>query len=77
MTKHYPVDQRVRAVKMVLDHLDEHRSVCAAFQVIGPGRRQPAPWCHDRRAAADQGPRAASARSPSPKPLCSNGSQHQ
>jgi transposase len=27
MTKHYPVDQRVRAVKMVLDHLDEHRSV--------------------------------------------------
>jgi putative transposase len=33
MTKHYPVEQRVRAVKMVLDHLDEHRSVYAACTV--------------------------------------------
>jgi hypothetical protein len=36
MSKHYPVEQRERAVKMVLDHLDEYRSVYAACQVIGP-----------------------------------------
>jgi len=36
MSKHFPVEQRVRAVKMVLDHLDEYRSVYAACQVIGP-----------------------------------------
>jgi len=36
MTKHYPVEQRERAVKMVLDHLDEYGSVYAACQVIGP-----------------------------------------
>jgi transposase len=36
MSKHYPVEQRKRAVKMVLDHLDEDRSVYAACQVIGP-----------------------------------------
>jgi transposase len=36
MSKHYPVEQRVRAVKMVLDHLDEYRSVYAACQAIGP-----------------------------------------
>jgi transposase len=36
MTKHYPVEQRKRAVKMVLDHLDEYRSVYAACQAIGP-----------------------------------------
>jgi transposase-like protein len=36
MNKHYPVEQRERAVKMVLDHLDEYRSVYAACQVIGP-----------------------------------------
>ncbi len=34
--KHYPVEQRERAVKMVLDHLDGYRSVYAACQVIGP-----------------------------------------
>lgn len=33
--KHYPVEQRERAVKMVLDHLGEYRSVYAACQVIG------------------------------------------
>ena len=27
MSKHYPVEQRERAVKMVLDHLGEYRSV--------------------------------------------------
>jgi transposase-like protein len=36
MSKHYPVEQRERAVKMVLDHLDEYRSVYAACQTIGP-----------------------------------------
>ena len=35
MSKHYPVEQRER-VKIVLDHLDEYRSVYAACQVIGP-----------------------------------------
>lgn len=34
--KHYPVEQRERAVKMVLDHLGEYRSVYAACQGIGP-----------------------------------------
>src|ERR1700733_6403876 len=36
MAKHYPVEQRERAVKMVLDHLDEYRSVNAAWVAIGP-----------------------------------------
>jgi transposase len=36
MNRHYPVEQRERAVKMVLDHLDEYPSVYAACQVIGP-----------------------------------------
>jgi transposase len=36
MAKHYPVEQRERAVKMLLDHLQEYRSVSAACQSIGP-----------------------------------------
>src|SRR6185312_2010756 len=36
MSKHYPVEQRERAVMMVLDHLDEYRSVYAACRAIGP-----------------------------------------
>jgi transposase-like protein len=36
MAKHYPVEQRERAVKMVLDHLDDYRSVYAACVAIGP-----------------------------------------
>ncbi len=36
MPKHYPVEQRERAVKMVLDHLGEYRSVYAACVAIGP-----------------------------------------
>ena len=35
MFRHYPVEQRERAVKMVLDRLYEYRSVYAACQVIG------------------------------------------
>lgn len=36
MAKRYPVEQRERAVKVVLDHLQEYRSVYAACQSIGP-----------------------------------------
>jgi len=36
MAKHYPVEQGKRAVKMVLDHLREYRSVYAACQSIRP-----------------------------------------
>jgi transposase len=36
MSKLYPVEQRERAVKMVLGHLDKYRSVYAACQAIGP-----------------------------------------
>jgi hypothetical protein len=36
MPKHYPVEQRERAVKMVLDHLQEYRSVYVACQSMGP-----------------------------------------
>lgn len=36
VAKHYPVEQRERAVKMVLDHLDEYRSVYAACVAVGP-----------------------------------------
>ena len=39
MAKHYPVEQRERAVKMVLDHLDEYQSMYAACQAIGPDQR--------------------------------------
>jgi transposase-like protein len=36
MAKRYPVEQRERAVKMVLDDLDEYRSVYAACVAIRP-----------------------------------------
>jgi transposase len=36
MSKRYPIEQRERAVKRVLDHLDVYRSVYAAAQAIGP-----------------------------------------
>lgn len=36
MAKHYPFEQRERAVRMVLDHLGEYRSVYAACTAIGP-----------------------------------------
>src|SRR3954462_14646882 len=36
ISKRYPPEQRARAVKMVLDHLAEYRSVYAACQAIGP-----------------------------------------
>jgi hypothetical protein len=33
VSRHYPVEQRERAMKVVLDHLSEYRSVYAAFVV--------------------------------------------
>jgi len=36
MAKHYLIEQRGRAVKMVLNHLDEYRSVYAACVAMGP-----------------------------------------
>ena len=36
MPKRYPLEQREGAVRMVLGHLDEYRSVYSACQVIGP-----------------------------------------
>jgi transposase len=36
MAKQYPVVQGERAVKLVLDHLDEYLSVYAACVAIGP-----------------------------------------
>jgi hypothetical protein len=36
MSKHYPVEQRERAVKTVLDHLDEYRSGYAHEHQIRP-----------------------------------------
>jgi hypothetical protein len=36
ISTHYPAEQRERAVKMVLDHLDEYRLVCGVCQGIGP-----------------------------------------
>jgi hypothetical protein len=53
MSKHYPVAQRERAVKVVLDHLGEYRSVYAAAQAIGPklgvGPETLRKWCCKRR----------------------------
>src|SRR5690606_40083537 len=36
MSKRYPAEQRERAVKMVLDHLDEYSSPFAACKAIAP-----------------------------------------
>ncbi|WP_167490741.1 transposase [Nocardia terpenica] len=36
MSKQYPIEQRERAVKMVLDRLGEYRSVYAACQALAP-----------------------------------------
>jgi transposase-like protein len=35
-SRRYPPELRERAVRMVLDHLGEYRSVYAACQAIGP-----------------------------------------
>jgi transposase len=65
MTKHYPVEQRERAVKMVLDHLDEYRSVYAACRAIGPkvgvGAESLRRWTLQAQVDASQRPGATSA----------------
>jgi hypothetical protein len=48
-----PVEQRERAVKMVLDHLDEYRSVYAACVLIGLKVRC---WCGVAAAVGVAGP---------------------
>jgi transposase len=65
MSKHYPVEQRERAVKMVLDHLDEYRSEYAACQAIGPkvgvGAESPRRWVLQAQVDAAQRPGVTSA----------------
>ncbi|OBA41286.1 transposase [Gordonia sp. 852002-51296_SCH5728562-b] len=60
MPKRYPVEQRERAVKMVLDHLGEYRSVYAACQVIGPklgiGPESLRVWVRQAQVDAEQAP---------------------
>jgi transposase len=65
MSKHYPVEQRERAVKMVLDHLDEYRSVYAACRAIGPkvgvGAESLRRWVLQAQVDANQRPGATTA----------------
>ena len=65
MSKHYPVEQRERAVRMVLDHLDEYRSVYAACQVIVPkvgvGAESLRRWVLQAQVDANQRPGATTA----------------
>jgi transposase len=60
ISKHYPVEQRERAVKMVLDHLDEYRSVYAACQAISPkvgiGAESLRRWVRQAQVDAQQSP---------------------
>jgi transposase-like protein len=66
MSKHYPVEQRDRAVKMVLDHLCECRSVYAACQAIGPkvgvGEESLRRWVLQAQVDASQRPRSHDCR---------------
>lgn len=61
--KHYPVEQRERAVKMVLDHLGEYRS--AACQAVGPkvgvGTESLRRWVLQAQIDQDQRPGVSSA----------------
>ncbi|MBP2367487.1 transposase [Pseudonocardia parietis] len=63
MSKRYPPEQRARAVKMVLDHLDEYRSVYAPCQAIGPkvgvGVESLRQWTVQARIDAQQWPTSA------------------
>ena len=65
MSKHYPVEQRERAVKMVLDHLGEYRSVYAACEAIGPkvgvGAESLRRWVLQAQIDANQRPGATTA----------------
>lgn len=74
MAKHYPVERRERAVKMVLDHLREYRSVYAACQSIGPnvgvGTESLRPWVLQARSMPPSGTvsRRISSRIENPQP---------
>ncbi len=75
MAKHYPVEQRVRAVKMVLDHLQEYRSVPTACQSIGPkvgaGTESLRRWVLQARSKPPSGPvsQGFASRIENPQPL--------
>lgn len=60
MSKRYPAEQRERAVKMVLDHLDEYPSPYAACKAIAPklgiGVESPRTWTRQARIDADKAP---------------------
>ena len=70
MSKLYPIEQRERAVKMVLDHLDEYRSVYAACRAIGPkvgvGAESLRRWVLQAQIDAAQRPGAARAERRNP-----------
>jgi transposase-like protein len=76
MPKHYPVEQRERAVKMVLDHLQEYRSVYVACQSIGPkvgvGTESLRRWVLQARSTPRSGPVshgiASRIENPQPRP---------
>jgi transposase len=65
MSLHFPVEQRERAVRMVLDHLSEYRLVYAACQAIGPkvgvGAESLRRWVLQAQVDAAQRPGAMSA----------------
>jgi transposase-like protein len=65
MSKPYPAEQRARAVKMVLERLDEYRSVYAACQAIGPkvgvGPESLRNWTLQAQVDAQQAPGVTSA----------------
>jgi hypothetical protein len=74
MAKRYPVEQRERAVKVVLDRLQEYRSVDAACQSIGPKvgvvRNRCADGCCRPRSMPPSGqvPQRISSRVENPQP---------
>ncbi|MDV8009376.1 IS3 family transposase [Rhodococcus sp. IEGM 1318] len=65
MPKRYPLEQRERAVKIVLDHLDEYRSVYSACQVMGPklgiGAESLRNWTKQAQVDAQEVPGASTA----------------
>jgi transposase len=67
MSKQYPIEQRERAVKMVLDRLGEYRSVYAACQALAPKlgvhRESLRVWVKQAQVDAGQAPGATSAES--------------
>jgi transposase len=60
MPKRYPAEQRERAIRMVLDRLEEYGSVWAAAQALGPklGVGPESLWKWALQAQVDQGQRS-------------------